>query len=686
MSLHIAVDGILGTHVFWEDIETEMQRALNTKSKFGEAKTVQNIGDMKGFMSRIGLVEAFWQGEDAEKLPAKFVIKIASQLAMSEIHEKMSQVFDHEPLSKEQIDAFAQITRETHNREVAAYKLLQREKDPNIPIPTIYATRSFSDSNQLQGFLVMNYFDNLYPVPAYEIISSEELRPMLRAAAALSAMGVRLPAEDFSFAETRDFACLFMDTFFDETRVESTKAVIKKLLPDENAEMTDEACELLDFYSNPGFYRKLAEAYEYLGFEKVITHSDLWSGNMLMTKNDGRLHLEALIDWQIVTRGTPAQDMCRLLISCMAGKERRENWESLLEMFYGFLLEDIPEGKKAPYTLEQLKESYLLLFPISVFMVMPAIGSMLQLAGQQIEESKRQQIVAVATEKTLCLTEDLIEVPMDILEFSILFFTVFGTFGNLNIIVATSSSKLLRHRCGYLLVILAFCDTICLWNEFASLIRLTFGWESMSLRRCFFTNIIYVYIEPFEVHLIFAIAFDRLYAMHFGTSYLGLSEEIVNFCVLPFAMPELVSYVWNQYNLWMAVATLLLHSFTYCTVYCFKKKSQSSGSESLVVTQKAILNTVIIQALVFCGSSVLSAALIAVLGLFEKPPVDPELVSTYAVIPGLLSYSGNFYIYFWRSRDYRHQFMRQLGCGKFLPQEQSLVFVSSIRSKTSSQH
>ena len=47
MSLYEAADGILETHVTWEDVEKAMQQSLGTHAKFGENRKVTNISDMK---------------------------------------------------------------------------------------------------------------------------------------------------------------------------------------------------------------------------------------------------------------------------------------------------------------------------------------------------------------------------------------------------------------------------------------------------------------------------------------------------------------------------------------------------------------------------------------------------------------------------------------------------------------
>lgn len=45
MNLQSAAEGILETHVTWEEVEKKMQNALNTTAKFGKNKNVVHIGD-----------------------------------------------------------------------------------------------------------------------------------------------------------------------------------------------------------------------------------------------------------------------------------------------------------------------------------------------------------------------------------------------------------------------------------------------------------------------------------------------------------------------------------------------------------------------------------------------------------------------------------------------------------------
>ncbi|CAA96665.2 G-protein coupled receptors family 1 profile domain-containing protein [Caenorhabditis elegans] len=299
------------------------------------------------------------------------------------------------------------------------------------------------------------------------------------------------------------------------------------------------------------------------------------------------------------------------------------------------------------------------------------------------------------------------DIDIEIIRTCLLIFAVIGIFGNVNIICATWKNKTLQHKCGIMLAILACCDSLCLLNEFQSFLRMTLKLGGTTLKNCFWANSSYVFIEPLEVYMIFVLAVDRLIALNFVVYYrtvnrnkyilalvtpgilFGLAFLIVSMlllnnlkvepCILPNAMPENVSSFWNQYNLWGAIVTIVVYVYTYLVVYCcaFKNKTEKN-----IMIQKAILNTVIVGAAVFSISSVLSASLIAITSNMKNPPLDPDTVATYAVIPGLVSYSCNFYVYYWRSTDYRNAFIKQLCCGKVLTTQEAVVSTMSVSNTT----
>ncbi|ETN81033.1 hypothetical protein NECAME_08786 [Necator americanus] len=110
-----------------------------------------------------------------------------------------------------------------------------------------------------------------------------------------------------------------------------------------------------------------------LGMKDVFVHGDLWSTNMLWRKTaSGRTQLGGIVDYQMSHFGCAAVDLCRAFISTMSGKDRRENWERLVEEFHGYLIEYCKE--ELPFTIEQVKESYRRLFPISGLLLLEAFG------------------------------------------------------------------------------------------------------------------------------------------------------------------------------------------------------------------------------------------------------------------------------------------------------------------------
>ncbi|KAK6044323.1 hypothetical protein COOONC_18172 [Cooperia oncophora] len=73
--------GLFETHVTWEDVEEDMKNQLGTTASFGPNKTVIDMGDGKGFMSKLLLIRPDWQDNDGE-LPEKFILKACQALVI----------------------------------------------------------------------------------------------------------------------------------------------------------------------------------------------------------------------------------------------------------------------------------------------------------------------------------------------------------------------------------------------------------------------------------------------------------------------------------------------------------------------------------------------------------------------------------------------------------------------------
>ncbi|XGW15238.1 hypothetical protein V3C99_001042 [Haemonchus contortus] len=96
--------------------------------------------------------------------------------------------------------------------------------------------------------------------------------------------------------------------------------------------------------------------------------------------------------------GCAGTDFVRLFVTCLSGKHRRAHWEELLEVFYGYLLEELG-GSKVPYTLEQLKESYRRFFPIGGFIALTLMGTLFESLFKNSDEGLRKKCLETVCEK-----------------------------------------------------------------------------------------------------------------------------------------------------------------------------------------------------------------------------------------------------------------------------------------------
>uniref|UniRef100_A0A1I7ZG23 G_PROTEIN_RECEP_F1_2 domain-containing protein n=1 Tax=Steinernema glaseri TaxID=37863 RepID=A0A1I7ZG23_9BILA len=334
---------------------------------------------------------------------------------------------------------------------------------------------------------------------------------------------------------------------------------------------------------------------------------------------------------------------------------------------------------------------------------------------------------------------------MDIVKISLVFFGIFGIFGNFNIMLATYWHKSLRSKCGLLLAVLAFCDFWCLAFELLSAVRLLINSAQMSRKQCFWSISFYLFIENVETYMIFAVGFDRLLAICLPIKYDGqqsplmskcglllavlafcdfwclafellsavrlltnsaqmsrkqymlfrsrsyipaivapgvvyslilmimgivnLDNSMVPVCNPPLAYPGYTTEVWNYSTMITCVTTVVVYFATYTMLYKIAPKHASANTMAQIRVQKIMVQTLTVNVLAYFSSSLLSALIICImraLGLHRNAIADAE---TYAVIPelfamkahlGLLSYSINYYVYFWRSSEYRRAFKKQL--------------------------
>ncbi|KAK6054721.1 hypothetical protein COOONC_07775 [Cooperia oncophora] len=125
MSLFIPADGILKTHLTWDELQKSVFKAFGEQAKFGPNKD--------GVMSRICLISPDWQTEPKD-VPKKFIVKISSQLSIME----NKAIMDHsEVFSEELIKHLENQVKRNHNAEVRFYELMKKYNVEGIALPKV---------------------------------------------------------------------------------------------------------------------------------------------------------------------------------------------------------------------------------------------------------------------------------------------------------------------------------------------------------------------------------------------------------------------------------------------------------------------------------------------------------------------------------------------------------------------
>ncbi|CAI5450403.1 unnamed protein product [Caenorhabditis angaria] len=384
--------GLLGTHVNWEDIEDEVRLSLATEARFGENKRMQVVGEMKGIMSRIVLIHPDWHPK-CSNLPEEFAVKIASPLNFIEMSKSIELGAENRKIDR--------IVRVLHNREVEAYRFLSENLPENFPNLKIYCAKKFSAENVEKGFLVLEFAENIAHISMFESIEIAEILPVVKAISKFSAIGY---AENrLKFAAGPDFITHVLAEFGDVGFREKIYGKLRGMRGFFGGDLVklENLIEIFRSSMLPENVAKLTRICEILGHPPVPVHGDLWPGNLLFTQGNP-LKLRAIIDWQAVNFGSPAQDLDRLFISILSAKNRRENLDFLLGIYY----QEFAENLEPPFTFEQLKKSYQLLFPIQAFMVLPGFLSM-----SEIPENS--EIFGFAREKSIGMMEDVLKAHAD---------------------------------------------------------------------------------------------------------------------------------------------------------------------------------------------------------------------------------------------------------------------------------
>ncbi|CAP37070.2 Protein CBR-SRSX-14 [Caenorhabditis briggsae] len=116
------------------------------------------------------------------------------------------------------------------------------------------------------------------------------------------------------------------------------------------------------------------------------------------------------------------------------------------------------------------------------------------------------------------ISEETYQIHRIIIYCIVLFFEIFGLFGNLNLIVLTIRKKSLRTKYGYILCTLATIHTLCLLYELVCMgfgVAATFYSYDIRRKTCFLAIFPYVFLNSMQTGTIWVLALNLLITIIF---------------------------------------------------------------------------------------------------------------------------------------------------------------------------
>uniref|UniRef100_A0A8R1HGT0 G_PROTEIN_RECEP_F1_2 domain-containing protein n=1 Tax=Caenorhabditis japonica TaxID=281687 RepID=A0A8R1HGT0_CAEJA len=258
----------------------------------------------------------------------------------------------------------------------------------------------------------------------------------------------------------------------------------------------------------------------------------------------------------------------------------------------------------------------------------------------------------------------------------IVFFNIFGVFGNVNFIVLTMKNKSLKSNSSYLQCALCFCHIICLLFELPNA-GLSFSGVQWRRYECFSVISIYIFficaqaviIQMMTLDIFIIIYFPAFYrsiatwkyltamlvypAIYSGIvvvwGFIAMDDELLMFCNPPLSLEPTVSRFWTLSNVIINTITLVMF-LTLMVIFYYKGKQQKSNTKKVMQRLKVSILFFICtwyMGLLICDMSV-------AVGFTGETLI---LLLTHAVFFVLISYTQFFYVVIWRSPEYRNKFL-----------------------------
>lgn len=391
---------VLGTTVTWVNIEKKLKESLKIQyANFGPNKKVESIGTGQGFMSVLARFYPDWT-DSSNELPETVILKIPSEVVVQSYMDSTNmedKIWKNEKIDREKMmEARRNAIKKIHNTETGFYKFVAKE---NLKIPRGYVMESVKDAGE-EAVLIMEDLKEERVIPIFENISVDECTQVVEALAKVHALSLK----DNSWLGLKEISLKQILTLDNQTPnvLLSVAKLVAELDPDRITVYVDK----LEKVFHEIFDMDLAEnLYKEMGLPPVLVHGDLWSSNVMWKVKDGKRELGAIIDWQLIHPGCAAEDLARYIVSSLSGEDRRKNWELLLQRYYAELEECF--GRSPPFSLEQLKKSFIRLLPFHLIFILATLGPLVLERVKTVMPERYEKIKKAMADKAVAVLEDI---------------------------------------------------------------------------------------------------------------------------------------------------------------------------------------------------------------------------------------------------------------------------------------
>ncbi|CAD6199291.1 unnamed protein product [Caenorhabditis auriculariae] len=274
-------------------------------------------------------------------------------------------------------------------------------KIPNFPTPKVYYCEDYGDGGY-GGLAAEDLTDQMYAVEYIPGFDDPQILRLLEALAgfhyqAFSSSDPRSQKERVDqFDYDHNIEESFADTMFSSA----------KNLEEYRPEWFKGRLENLKWAYEKDYVRKALEHPRIRGLPWVLVHSDLNATNVLWRKGSKTDDLVAVIDFQMVCKGSMVSDIIRILTLGTSYENRTKNTDRYLEHYYNSLQKIAKDELK--FTLEDVHKSYEDLFALCSTFTLFGISIYYQMYKEEVIKSA-QVTVEEACEELLSRAKGIIE-------------------------------------------------------------------------------------------------------------------------------------------------------------------------------------------------------------------------------------------------------------------------------------